>query len=165
MSDMNDDLDQESGETEAAAEESPVDDKGLHKLKKENQNLRQRLRRSELEATFGKDVVELIPEELPLAKWEEFAGKVAERMPKQATEQTETAPPAQAQEPEPVGFGTVVNAPPSGTQASEPLVTARQLHELFKTDPARATQMMNAGQFQKEGRPDGTKGWVVDPSV
>lgn len=136
---------------EASAEETPaaIDDKYVRKLKDENQSLRQRLRRTELEANFGKDVVELIPEELPLSKWEEFAGKLAERMPKAVeAEQTEPAPEDTSQEEEPTKLAAVATSPSSGAPTAGELMTTAEIKELAKSDPVAAARLMNEGKFQ-----------------
>ena len=129
------------------------DDKELRKLKQENQSLRQRLRRTELEANFGKDVVELIPEELPLSKWEEFAGRLSERMPKQEaqTEQNEPAPEDAPQEVAPQsGLAAVAQAPSVGKPASEGLLTVAEIKELGKTDPIKANDLIRQGKFVEQ---------------
>ena len=147
-----DDLTDDSGlepEAEDAAPD-PADDSAVRKLKQENQSLRQRLRRTELEANFGKDVVELIPEELPLSKWEEFAGRLAERFPKAESQpkQDEQAAEVSAPEVEPAGLAAVSGASTPGTPiAGEPLTRA-EIKELYKTDPVRASQLVNEGKFQ-----------------
>jgi 16S rRNA C967 or C1407 C5-methylase (RsmB/RsmF family) len=135
---------------EASTEEQPaaIDDKYVRKLKDENQSLRQRLRRTELEANFGKDVVELIPEELPLSKWEEFAGKLAERMPKATpTEQNEPAAEEPTQEVAPSGLAAVAATPSSGAPATEELMTTAEIKKLAKSDPQAAARLVNAGKF------------------
>jgi 16S rRNA C967 or C1407 C5-methylase (RsmB/RsmF family) len=138
---------------ETSEQEAPaaIDDKYVRKLKDENHSLRQRLRRTELEVNFGKDVVELIPEELPLAKWEEFAGRLAERMPKPAPpEQTEPEASTEepAQEAEPAGLAAVTNAPAPGTAVPGELLTVKEIKELGKTDPVRATELISQGKFK-----------------
>ena len=138
----------EASEQEDSA--AVADDKELRKLKQENQSLRQRLRRTELEANFGKDVVELIPEELPLSKWEEFAGKLAERMPKAEApepEQNEQAAEDSPPEDEPAGLAAVTKTPAPGSTSPEELKTVAEIKELAKTDPAEATRLINSGKF------------------
>jgi hypothetical protein len=138
-------------ETPEVATEDPApqtDDPALRKLKQENQSLRQRLRRTELEANFGKDVVELIPEELPLSKWEEFAGKLAERMPKDQAKQDEPAAEESAPEAEPAGLAAVSGASTPGTPIAGDPLTSAEIKELYKTDPVRASQLVNQGMFK-----------------
>lgn len=167
MPEDTDDLDQESGEQEAPPDPAAFAkmQKSLKEANEEAKKARLELQRVKLEKVYGDKVMALVPASLPQEEWEAQAERVKVMLAGNTPEQTAPEAPPPVQETEPVGFGTVANAPPPGTQASEPLLTAHQLHDLFKTDPSRATQMLNAGQFQKEGRPDGTKGWVVDPSV
>lgn len=139
---------------EAPDEEAPaqgLDDKEIRKLKQENQSLRQRLRRTELEANFGKNVVELIPEELPLSKWEEYAGKLADAIPKPAVpEQDEQAPEEASQEDEPTGLAAVTTASAPGASLPEDLKTVAEIKELMKTDPVEANRLVAAGKFVKQ---------------
>jgi 16S rRNA C967 or C1407 C5-methylase (RsmB/RsmF family) len=136
----------------SAEEAAPAagDDSAMRKLKQENQSLRQRLRRTELEANFGKDVVEMIPEELPLSKWEEFAGKLAERLPKaqNQTEQNEPAAEEPAQEAAPAGLAAVSGASTSGAPLEPELLTRAEIKELYKSDPVKAGQLVSQGKFQ-----------------
>ncbi len=145
--------DEESQEdfTEEVSAERGFDEKDFRKLKQENQSLRQRLRRTELEANFGKDVVELIPEELPLSKWEEYAGRLAERLPKPAPpEQNEQAADEPSQEDEPAGLAAVTNASAPGATLPEDLKTVAEIKELAKTDPVKANELIAAGKFVKQ---------------
>lgn len=131
-------------ETPEVSEEPEASGDGLvKKLKQENQSLRQRLRRSELEGTFGKDVVELIPEELPISKWEDFATKLQERLPKavEAAPEQETSttePEAASQEDEPTGLAAVAKAPAPGTApgSANADLSATELGKLATDDPA-----------------------------
>jgi 16S rRNA C967 or C1407 C5-methylase (RsmB/RsmF family) len=146
VDDYTEDEAQEVSEEEGSAPE--ISENVLRKLKQENHSLRQRLRRTELEANFGKDVVELIPEELPLSKWEEYAGKLAERLPKQAPpEQNEPAPEEPSQEDEPTGLAAVTNASAPGASLPEDLKTVAELKELARTDPVKANDLIRAGKF------------------
>jgi 16S rRNA C967 or C1407 C5-methylase (RsmB/RsmF family) len=144
--------DEESQEDFAEGTSAPeIDENLLRKLKNENQSLRQRLRRTELEANFGKDVVELIPEELPLSKWEEYAGKLAERLQKQEPpKQDEQAAAEASQEDEPTGLEAVTNASAPGASLPEDLKTVAEIKELMKTDPVKANELVNAGKFVKQ---------------
>lgn len=150
---MDDYTEDDAPEASEQEDSAPVaEDKELRKLKQENQSLRQRLRRTELEANFGKDVVELIPEELPLSKWEEFAGKLAERMPKPEAppEQNEQAAEDSPQEDEPAGLAAVTKTPAPGSTLPEELKTVAEIKELAKTDPAEATRLINSGKFVQQ---------------
>jgi hypothetical protein len=134
----------------SAEETAPAagDDSAMRKLKQENQSLRQRLRRTELEANFGKDVVELIPEELPLAKWEEYAGRLAERLqkPEQTKAETPEAAPETPEVPEPAaGLKAVATNQPASTPVAHGTdLTSREIGDLYKTDPAAFKRALQA---------------------
>jgi 16S rRNA C967 or C1407 C5-methylase (RsmB/RsmF family) len=139
-------------DTETAQPDPELEDHPRYKqMRAENQNLRQKLRRTELEANFGKDVVELIPEELPLSKWEEYAGRLAERLQKPAPpEQNEQAAEETSQEDEPAGLAAVTNASAPGASLPEDLKTVAEIKELAKTDPLKANELITAGKFVKQ---------------
>lgn len=145
------DFDDDNEAPEVSEEAAATDDGLVKKLKQENQSLRQRLRRSELEGTYGKDVVELIPEELPISKWEDFATKLQERLPKAQTEapdqETSTnEPPAQAEEPEPAALAAVAKGPAPGSAAA-PVgadLSAKELGQLAKDDFAAFSAAISA---------------------
>jgi 16S rRNA C967 or C1407 C5-methylase (RsmB/RsmF family) len=136
-------------DTETAQSDPAIEDHPRYKqMRAENQNLRQKLRRTELEANFGKDVVELIPEELPLSKWEEYAGRLAERLQKQEPpKQDEQAAEESSQEDEPAGLAAVTNASAPGAALPEDLKTVAEIKELAKTDPVKANELIAAGKF------------------
>ena len=148
---MDDETYEDAPEVSDQEDSGPVaDDSALRKLKQENQSLRQRLRRTELEANFGKDVVELIPEELPLSKWEEYAGRLAERLQKPEPEQNAQAAEEPSQEDEPAGLATVANASMPGASLPEDLLTVAEMKDLIKTDPVKAQELITAGKFVKQ---------------
>jgi len=95
MSENDDDLDQGSEETEEKEEPSTgggdtVPRNQYEKVQKEARSLRTRLRRTEVEAKYGKEVVELIPEELPLTKWDEYAEKLSTKLKPEPAAETDT---------------------------------------------------------------------------
>lgn len=61
------------------------------KLRNEAQSLRRRLARTEIKAEYGEDVLELVPESLPLKEAKELAGKLSARF---AASKTQDAPQA-----------------------------------------------------------------------
>lgn len=143
MSELDDDLDPEV----EAATEAPSDtrsDADWKKLQQENRSLRSRLRRTEIEAKHGKDVAELIPDELPLTKWEEFAEKLAAKTQAErpvVPEQTETPETPKV---EPTAEETRLAAaadttPPPSTQTS--VATAAEIGELMRTNPAEGLKV------------------------
>lgn len=152
MDDYTDEVAPEATETEQPEPSFDENHPRYKQLRQENQSLRQRLRRTELEANFGKEIVELVPEELPLDKWEEFAGRLAERLSKpEAPEAGQETPPEPApQEDVRTDVGTVTGAPAPGTQAAGELMTVAQIKELAKTDPVTANQLISQGKYQKQ---------------
>jgi hypothetical protein len=78
---------EEEGATSAAPEQGA--DPAMEKLRKENRALRVRLRRSEVTAKYGSEVVDLIPDELPIRKWDEFAERLHARLAERPTESPE----------------------------------------------------------------------------
>ena len=147
-----DDLDEQGSEgtpappaagTDAAAAE-------VERLKKENYKLRDKVRRTELSAKFGSDVVELIPAALPAAEWEGYAEKLQAlkgAAPAPADEppaaSTETDEQRVARESAERAMAAVVRTPSHGGTPPSTL-SASEIGELMRTDQAAAIQAMKA---------------------
>ena len=140
------DSEEQTQAPEAPSEEPPMSAADARKLRKENHSLRTRLRRSELVAKYGETVVDLIPSELPLKKWEEHAEKLhtvlAERVEGQKTEGEQESAPA---EPTPSEQAlAAVTTTPSAATAPPPDMSAKEILELGRKDPARAEQIVRS---------------------
>ena len=102
-----DDYSEEEDSEEEVAEGQPAETRTIEwyqaqlaKTHKQNQALRGRLdkaRRAEVATKYGAEVVDLIPEELPLKKWGEFAEKLHARLAERPAP-TETGEPAEVPE-------------------------------------------------------------------
>ena len=150
-----DELDQDVEDNTEEVEASPVDDKALDKLRKENHSLRARLRRSELEAEFGSDVAALVPDALPLKEWKDYAAKlVALKGPAVSTADQTDDEVAEAPQEEPTPaekrLATVGKVSPPGAALPEELLTVAQIKELGKTNPEEATRLINEGKFVQQ---------------
>ena len=149
-----DEFDDDDSQEEPEAEEPKAEDPRFKKLQAENQSLRRRLRRSELVGNFGETVAGLVPDELPLEKWEEYASKLAEALPKaEATEtETEEATEEPPVEEAPPGTAAVVRGPAPGTSQSNvgAEMSATDLGRLAKEDSA-AFYAAIAAKYANEG--------------
>ena len=154
--DFDDDLDQDVEEAPAAEQaQPPEEDPTLKKLRSENRSLRTRLRRTELQAKYGEEVVGLIPEELPLKKWEPFAEQLSGRLTKQAeADPTETVteeapkvePPPEEKQLAAVSKGATTTGP-----ATEKMSFA-DWRKLYAENPQQALSM-NADQVELAENP------------
>lgn len=157
MPDDDFDLDAEESEEEEApiAEATPPGElpdwakREVEKARKEAARYRTELRRLQLSAEFGADVMELVPSALPLKEQRELAAKLKARLsgiPQQAQTAEESpeeeAPAPQPEErPAPAGFApTAGGAPPAPKQ-----YTHEEFVEIYRTDPARARQLLEQG--------------------
>lgn len=126
--------------------EPPSPDAKLKKLQNENRSLRTRLRRSELEAKHGKTVADLIPDEVPLTKWDEYAEKLAafaSERPEERTAGQEAEVPKEEPTPDEQKLAAATGAT-SGAGAATVEMTPREIRELGKADPVRAMQQIKA---------------------
>lgn len=130
--------------------------KALEKARREAQALRVRLRRTELVTKYGQDVVELIDEDLPLKKQmslaEKFAAKLAEAKPApdEGTEKASEEEPT----PEEERLAAVTKGVPSGTQTTGSM-SREELDELYRSNPAEAVRLLNAGLVRWKNLPEG----------
>jgi DNA repair exonuclease SbcCD nuclease subunit len=136
-----DEYDEESA-PEVETEEVPAtEDKDLQKLRKENQSLRQRLRRSELEGEFGDKIAEVVAKSgRPVNEWADYAAEIKALIPEVAPEsKTEPAAEEPSPEEEPSGLAAVAKGPATASSqanaASE--LSAKELGDLAETDPSR----------------------------
>jgi hypothetical protein len=149
--DDDDDLGQDAEVAEEAVQEPtelPSGDGKLKKLQNENRSLRTRLRRSEITAKHGSDVADLIPDELPLTKWDEFAEKVAAKITVERPEQATDKQDAEASKEEPTAEEQRLAAAASGANSGAGNATAemtpKEIAELGKTDPVRALEQIHS---------------------
>lgn len=138
--DDDDALDQDVETPEAPDTSSAVrSDADWKKLQTENRSLRSRLRRTEIEAKHGKDVADLIPDEVPLTKWDEFAERLAAKIQVERPEVKEHAEaesaPKEEPTPEELRLAAAADTTPApSSQASA--ATAADIAELMRTNPA-----------------------------
>lgn len=133
---------QDSEASDATPEASSgSEDPRMKKLQAENRSLRARLRRSELTTRYGQEVVGLIPDELPITKWESFAETLATRLGSERTAEapqqtTETAP---SEEPTPEELRLASVAKGASGQAEGPAkMSFQEWRALRKKDPSAA---------------------------
>jgi hypothetical protein len=152
-----DELDQDVETPEAQGQTLPDrSDAEWKKLQHENRSLRGRLRRSEIEAKHGKDVAELIPEEVPLSKWEDFAEKLAAKLSVERSEETQQREEAPAPKEELTPEERNLAAASGGTSGSPAAerISAKSWMELNQKNPAEARRLLNSGGVILDGSPN-----------
>ncbi len=128
----------------------------VERLKKENYKLRDKVRRTDLSAKFGSDVVELIPASLPAQEWEAYAEKLqalkgaapvtaeppgeAVKVPEPPSEETKAAEAAMA---------AVASTPSSRGGTAPPQLSAQEIGQLMQSDPAAGLAAANAKYGQR----------------
>lgn len=162
MDELTDDLDQdveEPAETPGPTAEQLTPDYWQRKAEKagrEAQQLRTRLRRTEMTAKHGADIVELIPETLPLKEQESLADKLAERLrvaPSETVEVTEEAAPVEPT-PQEQRLATVNSSSPSSSPAVA-RISAREWMDIRQKNPAEANKLLLSGgvELAEEAHP------------
>ena len=150
-----DDLDLDGEETyDEQVESQPADPAGLDPaaLRKELDQARRdaakyrtQLRRTQLAKDYGDEILELVPETLPVKDQKELAAKLKERLGSQQqtspTEQVEAAEPPEVEVP--AGLAAVSGAPSPPSSAGVTL-SAREIHDLMQRDPAAAMRAAQA---------------------
>lgn len=160
MAELDDDLDLgvEETDNDVAEVETPAPlagdmgslpdwaQKEIANARREAQQSRVKLRRTELAKEYGDDVLELVPEVLPVKEQKELAAKVSERLrtvPQAPTEvETPEAPSVERQETE--ARLAAVSTGPSGSASSGALSDDDAL-ALAKTDPERYAKLRDQG--------------------
>lgn len=142
---MDDDIDQHTEEPDDRA--APDWETEARKARREAHSLRRRLRRTEIEARFGRDVAELIPDELPIHKWDEFAGMIAARLPQpveEAARPDEDVAPTLEPTPEERRIAAAFAGGTSGYHGEADIGTlsAKEIMELGKENPALAARQI-----------------------
>lgn len=144
----------EAPEGPAIEEAEGVDPKRLTKLQNENRSLRVRLRRTELQAKFGPDISELVPDTLPLKEWEAFAEKLQDfKGPAAQTDQTESVEvEAPVEEPSPAErqLAAVSRSSATGGPAASRM-SAREWMDLNQKSPGEAMKLLRGGGVELEG--------------
>lgn len=153
MNDDDLDLDGEDTTTDETSEpEAPVSGdlpdwaaKEIAKARREAAKYRNQLRRTELAKEYGDDVLELVPETMTVADQKELAAKLAERLRIETPNPTEEAATPEPPKVEvPAGLAAVAGSSAAGTTSPASDMSARDLGELMKTDPASALRLMEA---------------------
>jgi hypothetical protein len=157
----NDFEDQESPEPEeepTEASPAPEGEAKLKKLQQENVSLRRRLRRTELVTKHGQEIVDLIPDELPVTKWDQFAEKLSTRLAERAQE----APAGEAEQPAPEEEPTesekkmaVLNKPTTASPVAKTW-TGPELEAAYRRGEVSAeefTKLIAEGKLVKEQPP------------
>lgn len=138
--------DEQEQVVEAAATDSSKWQADKAKLLKELKHARALMDRTMLEK-FGQEVVDMIPAEVPREKRWELAEKWHTKLTEHQATQTEQAPGADSQEeptPEEKALAAVGQGPTTGTSGLALDMSAKELLELGKSDPARAAQIIQA---------------------
>lgn len=150
------DLDVELEELEATVAPpsgSEVDwQREAEKARKEAHGLRDRLRRSEIEAEHGKVIAELIHSSIPMKDWKDYAEKLsALKGPATATDQqttSESAEPAQEQPSEDdKKLSQALKGSATGTPATDK-VSALQWMSLRQNNPSEADRLLRSGSVE-----------------
>jgi hypothetical protein len=143
------DLDQvveEPAEQVAEAPQGEATDPQLRKLKQENQSLRQRLRRTEIKATHGEKIAELIPDSMPLQEWPEYAEKLAALLPKDSgpapTDSEPVDAPSEERQATEQKLAAVVAPQAAGTPTE--ILSGKEIGELMASDPAAGLRAAQA---------------------
>jgi hypothetical protein len=143
-------LDLDVGEPEADAAPAPTgesgDDPRYRKLQNENRSLRERLRRSEIQAEHGEQIASLIPTSLPLNEWPEYAEKLSALIPKAPAPESADSEPANAPSEERTEREErlAAVAAPQATGTQPEVLSAKEIGELMKSDPAAGLRAANA---------------------
>lgn len=148
-----DDPDQGPGASQTNTDELVALKAKLAEFEKDNFTLRDKVRRTDLRAKYGEDIAELVPEQLPPEKWDEFAEKLSalKKPEKEATQAEEAPEEAVKDKPVPEGLKAATGATPSPTQARPNAeLTNKQIAELGRTDPVAAWQEIQARAGQSE---------------
>jgi hypothetical protein len=146
--DENYDSDLDVREPEAGAPEAPqaaTESPDVRKLRQENRSLRERLRRSEVEAKHGAEVAGLIPPSLPLDEWEDYAAKLADfrQAPAPAPTESETVDaPSEERQATEAKLAAVVA--PQATGTPQEILSAKEIGDLMKADPAAGLRAAQA---------------------
>jgi|SRR3990172_3748281 len=123
------------------------------KVVREARSTRTKLRRTEFAAEFGADVVELVPDSLPLKEQRELAEKLKAKFGSTVETQNEqgpelTAEPAVEQPTEQERRAAALVQSGSGQPATTAITDVQQAAELAFGDPAAYERMKRAGLIQ-----------------
>jgi hypothetical protein len=115
-------------------------------LQNENRSLRERLRRSEIQAEHGEQIASLIPTSLPLNEWPEYAEKLSALIPKAPAPESADSEPANAPSEERTEREErlAAVAAPQATGTQPEVLSAKEIGELMKSDPAAGLRAANA---------------------
>lgn len=150
-----DDLDLDVEETDTAVEQEPARDASAYaerenaKLRKENQSLRQRLRRTELESKYDAGLVaDIVELGLPVEKWAEAAERLSAKINVPASEPSPTEEVEQPEPPAvevPAGLAAVArNSGSQGTAPPRPELSYKEIVAIGKSDNAEARRIIKA---------------------
>lgn len=154
------DEDEDDDQIVPAVEGDTVPREQYEKAVKAERSLRTRLRRTEMESEYGKDVVELVPTTLPLKEQKALAAKLKERLGSQAATtpadesadaSTET-PEVEPTEQERRAAALVQQG--SGSTSSGPM-SAAEWRDVAKKDPALGQQLLETGRVDLAGLREG----------
>jgi hypothetical protein len=147
-----DDLDQDVEAAPSAPEVPSLDSaklqKELERARKEAQGLRVQLRRSEMASEYGTDVLDYVPDDLPIERQKELAAKLAERfrstttVTDEASDVAEVTPevPTPAEQRLAAVSGAPVGGTPQGT-----VISALDWMRLREENPTEADRILRGG--------------------
>lgn len=151
MSDYDDYEAEAAPEPEAPASSS--DDalaKKLAEMEKDNYKLRGKLRRAELNSKFGSEIAELVPDELPHDKWEEYAeklqglrGPLVEEQATEASEDEAEAAPTEAE----LKLAAAASSPTTGTAPVD--VSAKEILKLVQEGHHAEAEKLIRAKYQR----------------
>ena len=148
------DEDEDDDQIAPPVEGDTVSREQYEKVVKAERSLRTRLRRTEMESEYGKDVVELVPTTLPLKEQKALAAKLKERFGSQtaatqADESADAGTEASTEEPtEQERRAAALVAQGSGGSVAGVITDTAEAAAIAAASPERYTQMKAAGLIQ-----------------
>jgi len=155
-----DDFDDLGSAEEPEAEQQAVSDdvakrlakleKDNAKLREENKNARLKLRRSEIQEGYGSQIAELIPEELPQDKWQEYAEKLKGLVPSTQPPEGEDTEAATKWEPseDEKRLAAVNKGPSSAAEGTKQAMSAVEWMRLRAENPSEADRALVGGRVE-----------------
>jgi hypothetical protein len=149
------DEDEDDDQAPPPVEGDTVSREQYEKVVKAERSLRTRLRRTEMESEYGKDVVELVPATLPLKEQRALAAKLKERFGSQAAqtqpdESADASPEVATEQPtEQERRAAALVQPGSGGSVPGGVITdPKEAAAIAMSNPARYEQMRAAGTIK-----------------
>lgn len=162
MDEYDDSEERDSEDDEADGQLPPAEGETVsraqyEKAVKEARSLRTKLRRTEMEAEFGAEVLEMIPADLPLKQQKALAGTIKTKLDAltaQATPADGSAENSDADQGQPTEeeqrLAAVTSAGSTGTQTGQ-IYSAKEWAALSKVDPVQGQKLLEQGRVDMAG--------------